>query len=67
MFIGMWGLQRFIGWAEGARTSYARQGESPQDFLITKCLESCTEKKEGKLDERNGVVRVLKNKAWSLK
>ena len=37
-----------------ARTSYARRGESPQDFLITKCVESCTEKKEGKLDEWYG-------------
>lgn len=28
MFIEMCGLQRFIGWAEEARTRYARQGET---------------------------------------
>jgi hypothetical protein len=31
----------------GAKISYARRGASPRDFLITKCLESCMERKKG--------------------
>jgi hypothetical protein len=34
-------------WQYGAKISYARRGASPRDFLITKCLESCMERKKG--------------------
>lgn len=49
----------------GAKTSYAQRGASPRDFLITECLESWTERKEGKLDEWYGSEG--RSKLWSIK